>query len=55
LDPRLDVASGLSLEYDALIGLRLISPVRWDAMGEYRFSLFEDTARHGTPLAPEPV
>ncbi len=45
-----DIASGIALEYDVLIGAFVISQERWEMMKRERFSLYENVARDGIPL-----
>ena len=45
-----DVTSDVSLEYDVLIGPRVIAQARWDEMARERFSLCENVAREGIQL-----
>ena len=48
-----DVASDVSLEYDVLIGPRVISQARWAEMARQRSSLCENVEREGIPLPLE--
>jgi predicted nucleotidyltransferase len=50
-----DVASDVSLEYGVLIGPRVIGKANWEEMVQYHFGLYENVAREGIPLTPEPV
>ncbi|MBL7163771.1 MAG: nucleotidyltransferase domain-containing protein [Anaerolineales bacterium] len=45
-----DIASGIALEYDVLIGSFIIAQERWEQMKRERFSLCENVARDGIPL-----
>ncbi len=45
-----DIASGIALEYDVLIGSFVIGKKRWDMMERERFSLYENVKREGIPL-----
>jgi len=49
------IAAQVSLEYDVLIGPRVIGQERWQRMGQERFSLYENIMREGIPLTPEPA
>ncbi len=49
------IASRVSLEYGVLIGPRVIGRERWERMARENFSLYQNIAREGIPLAPEPV
>jgi predicted nucleotidyltransferase len=49
------IAARVSLEYDVLIGPRVIGRERWESMKHRRFSLFRNIAAEGIPLTPEPV
>lgn len=50
-----DVASDVSLEYGVLIGPRVIGKANWEEMAQHHFGLYENVAREGVPLTPEPV
>ena len=50
-----DVASDVSLEYGVLIGPRVIGQSHWEEMARERFSLYENVAREGIPLALTPA
>jgi predicted nucleotidyltransferase len=45
------LAADVSLEYDVLIGPRVIGQERWERMKERRFSLYQNIAAEGIPLA----
>ena len=49
------IAARVSLEYDVLIGPRVIGRERWENMKRRRFSLYRNIATEGIPLTPEPV
>lgn len=49
------LAARISLEYDVLIGPRIIGRERWESMKRRRFSLYRNIAAEGIPLTPEPV
>ena len=46
-----NIASNVSLEYDVLIGPRVIGQARWERMRQDRFSLYRNVAAEGIPLA----
>ena len=46
------VAADISLEYDVLIGPRVIGLERWDRMKRDGFSLYHNIIAEGIPLAP---
>ena len=46
-----NLAADVSLEYDVLIGPRVIGQERWERMKERRFSLYQNIAAEGIPLA----
>jgi predicted nucleotidyltransferase len=46
------VAADVSLEYDVLIGPRVIGLERWDRMKRDGFSLYHNIIAEGIPLAP---
>ena len=46
-----NLAANVSLEYDVLIGPRVIGQERWERMKERRFSLYQNIAAEGIPLA----
>ena len=50
-----NVASNVSLEYDVLIGPRVIGQGRWERMRRERFGLYRNIASEGIPLAPVSV
>lgn len=47
------IAARVSLEYNTLIGPRVIGCERWERMGRERFSFYENIAQEGIPLTPE--
>ena len=47
-----NIASNVSLEYDVLIGPRVIGQARWERMRQDRFGLYRNVAAEGIPLAP---
>ncbi len=49
------LASRVSLEYDVLIGPRVIGLERWERMKRDDFSLYRNIAAEGIPLAPTSV
>jgi predicted nucleotidyltransferase len=49
------LAARVSLEYDVLIGPRVIGLERWERMGREGFSLYQNIAAEGIPLAPTPT
>ena len=49
------IAARVSLEYDVLIGPRVIGRERWESMKRCRFSLYRNIAAEGIHLTPEPV
>ncbi len=49
------IAARVSLEYDVLIGPRVIGQERWESMKRRRFSLYRNIAAEGIPLTPEPA
>jgi predicted nucleotidyltransferase len=49
------IAARVSLEYDVLIGPRVIGRERWESMKRRCFSLYRNIAVDGIPLTPEPV
>lgn len=50
-----DVASDISLEFDVLIGPRVISEERWARMGQDDFGLYRNIAAEGISLSPVAV
>lgn len=46
------LAADVSLEYDVLIGPRVIGQERWERMKEYRFGLYRNIIAEGILLAP---
>jgi len=49
------LAARVSLEYDVLIGPRVIGQERWERMRRHRFGLYQNIAAEGIPLAPAPT
>ena len=49
------IAARVSLEYDVLIGPRVIGRERWESMKRRHFSLYRNITAEGIPLMPEPV
>ena len=49
------VAADVSLEYDVLIGPRVIGLERWERMKQEGFSLYRNITAEGIPLAPTPA
>ncbi len=50
-----DVAADVSLEYNLLIDPRVIGRERWERMARENLSLYQNIAREGIPLTPEPA
>ena len=50
-----DLAADVSLEYDVLIGPRVIAQQRWERMKEHRFGLYRNVVAEGIPLTPVPT
>ena len=48
------LAAQVSLEYDVLIGPRVIGQERWERMKQHRFSLYRNIAAEGIPLMSAP-
>ena len=46
------LAARVSLEYDVLIGPRVIGQERWERMKQHRFSLYRNIVAEGIPLSP---
>lgn len=46
------LAADVSLEYDVLIGPRVIGQERWERMKQHRFGLYQNVIAEGIPLAP---
>jgi len=44
------LAARVSLEYDVLLGPRVIGQERWERMKRHRFSLYRNVAAEGIPL-----
>ena len=44
------IAADVSLEYDVLIGPRVIGQERWEHMKQHRFSLYQNVVTEGIPL-----
>jgi predicted nucleotidyltransferase len=49
------LAARVSLEYDVLIGPRVIGQERWERMKQQRFGLYETIAAEGIPLMTSPA
>jgi predicted nucleotidyltransferase len=49
------IAARVSLEYDVLIGPRVIGQERWQRLERERFSLYDNVTREGVPLFLEAV
>ena len=49
------LGADISLEYDVLIGPRVISEARWERMGQDDFGLYRNIAAEGIPLSPVAV
>ena len=45
-----DLAADVSLEYNVLIGPRVIGKERWERMKQRRFGLYQNVATEGIPL-----
>jgi len=50
-----DLAADVSLEYDVLIGPRVIGQERWEQMKEHRFGLYRNIVAEGFPLTLGPM
>jgi predicted nucleotidyltransferase len=50
-----NLAADVSLDYDVLIGPRVIGQKRWERMKEYRFGLYRNVVAEGVPLTPVPA
>ena len=50
-----DLTADVSLEYDVLIGPRVIGQERWERMKEHSFGLYRNIIAEGIPLAPVPA
>ena len=48
------LAARVSLEYDVLIGPRVIGQERWERMKQRRFGLYQNIAAEGISLTPTP-
>lgn len=46
------LAARVSLEYDVLIGPRVIGQERWERMKRYGFGLYQNVIAEGIPLSP---
>ena len=44
------LAARVSLEYDVVIGPRVVSQARWERMKRHRFSLYRNVISEGIPL-----
>ena len=49
------LAADVSLEYDVLIGPRVVGQERWERMKEHSFGLYKNIVAEGIPLAPVPA
>jgi hypothetical protein len=49
------LAARVSLEYDVLIGPRVIGLERWEGMERDGFSLYRNITAEGVPLTPTPA
>jgi predicted nucleotidyltransferase len=49
------LAARVSLEYDVLIGSRVIGQERWERMKQRRFSLYQNIVAEGIALTPTPA
>jgi predicted nucleotidyltransferase len=49
------LAARVSLEYDVLIGPRVIGQERWERMARDGFSLYRNISAEGIPLTPTPA
>jgi predicted nucleotidyltransferase len=49
------IAARVSLEYDVLIGPRVIGRERWESMKRRRFGLYRNIVAEGIPLTPAMV
>lgn len=45
-----NLAADVSLEYDVLIGPRVIGQERWERMKQHRFGFYQNVAAEGIPL-----
>jgi predicted nucleotidyltransferase len=45
-----NLAADVSLEYDVLIGPRVIGQERWERMKQRRFGLYQNIAAEGVPI-----
>ena len=45
------LAARVSLEYDVVIGPRVIGQARWERMKQHRFSLYRNVISEGIPLS----
>jgi predicted nucleotidyltransferase len=50
-----NVAADVSLEYNLLIDPRVIGRERWERMARENLSLYQNIAREGIPITPEPA
>ncbi len=46
------LAARVSLDYDVLIGPRVIGQERWEGMRQDRFRLYQNITAEGIPLSP---
>ena len=49
------LAARVSLEYDVLLGPRVIGQERWERMKRHRFGLYQNIVAEGIPLTPIPT
>ncbi len=49
------LAADVSLEYDVLIGPRVVGQERWERMKEHSFGLYKNIVAEGILLAPVPA
>ncbi len=49
------LAARVSLEYDVLIGARVIGQKRWERMKQQHVGLYQNIAAEGIPLTPSPT
>jgi predicted nucleotidyltransferase len=49
------IAADISLEYDVLIGPRVIGQERWERMKQRRFGLYQNIVAEGIPLTSTPT
>jgi hypothetical protein len=46
------LAARISLDYDVLLGPRVVGQERWDRMRQDRFRLYQNITTEGIPLSP---